>query len=214
MTWSDLQPAVRAAILAVGALLVILLVWMFVVSPLSARAADLTTQADAAENRLEQLERQVEAVPPASQAELTAWQNSENAMLGQLGPESELPLFIEMLIRASESEGVDAFIGATSASDVAALEGLASQTEQVLGTIPGARRVALTVTAFGDYAAIGRFVSQVGRQGWVTELGGVQMFRSFPEVAAEISVIVYFRAGQAGTASAVPVNGAGQQGAR
>lgn len=196
MNWSDLHPGARLAIMAAAFVVVVILVWVFLVAPLRASAANVATNIESAEGQLEQLERQIEAVPPASQAELTAWQNSRDALFGQLGPESELPLFIEALVRLSEAQGIDAFVeGADSA---AFSQGqLPSQVAQVMGTIAGTRRVTLTVSTFGDYGAISRFVAQIGRLGWVTELGGVEMQRQFPEVMAQVSVIVYFRTGSA-----------------
>jgi Tfp pilus assembly protein PilO len=212
MTWSDLQPGVRAAILVATFVVVLLLVWSFVLAPLWARQASLASQLAAAEGQLTQMERQIEAVPPATQQELADWQTSGDALFSQLGPESELPLFIEALVRLSESQGVDAFVSAADASDVSAGSGgLASQTEQVLGAIRGARRVPLMVSAFGDYAGMSRFVAQIGRLGWVTELGGVEMVRAFPEMAAEIIVVVYFRAASGDVASASSAPGGTNQ---
>jgi len=209
MNWSDLQPGVRVAIMAVGCLVIAMLVWIFLVAPLRASEADAGTQIAAAESQLEQMERQIEAVPPETQAELSAWQNSRDALFGQLGPESELPLFVEALVRLSEAQGIDAFVAAADAAMVGANDPqaqLPSQTEQVIGAIPGARRVSLRVEAFGDYGAISRFVAQIGRLGWVTELASVEIQREFPEVAALIDVVVYFRAEGAGSPE-----GAGQQ---
>ncbi len=197
MNWSDLQPGVRVAIMTLAFVVVAVLVWVFVVAPLRASEANTSSQIASAESQLEQLERQIEAVPPASDAELTAWQSSRDALLGQLGPESELPLFVEALVRLSEAQGVDAFVETTDVTSVGAASGqgqLPSQVEQVIGAIRGARRVSLRVDAFGDYGAISRFVAQIGRLGWVTELGAVEMQRAFPEVAAQIGVVVYFRA--------------------
>ncbi len=215
MNWSDLQPGVRVAIMAFGCVVVAVLVWVFVVAPLRASEASTASQVTGAESQLDQMERQIEAVPPESQAELTAWQNSRDALLGQLGPESELPLFVEALVRLSEAQGIDAFVDAadSSALGAGAPQGqLPSQVEQIIGAIPGARRVSLRVAAFGDYGAISRFVAQIGRLGWVTELGGVEMQREFPEVAAQIGVVVYFRAaGAAGSGGAAQQrSGAGQ----
>lgn len=201
MNWSDLQPGVRLAIMAVACVVVVVLVWTFVTTPLRASAANVVRDIASTEAQLEQIERQIEAVPPASQAELTAWQNSRDALLGQLGPEAELPLFIEALVRLSEAQRIDAFVDAAGGAAVgtAGSQGqMPSQAEQVIGAISGTRRVALTVSAFGDYAAISRFVAQIGRLGWVTELGGVEMQRQFPEVMALVSVVVYFRADSAG----------------
>jgi Tfp pilus assembly protein PilO len=215
MTWSDLQPQARAAILAVACIAVLLLVWTLAVSPLRSHRANLAVQVDGTETQLEQMERQIEAVPPATQAELSAWQESRDTLLGQLGPESELPLFVEALVRLSEAQGVDAFVSATDAIDVTpgGQGGVASQTEQVIGAIPGARRVPVMVSAFGDYAALGSFIAQIGRLGWVTELGGVEIQRTFPEVASKVVVIVYFRADSAagaGTSNARQGAGVGQ----
>lgn len=201
MNWSDLQPGVRPAIVVVAFVVLVVLVWTFVTVPLRASAANVVRDIASAEGQLEQIERQIEAVPPASQSEVTAWQNSRDALLGQLGPEAELPLFIEALVRLSEAQGIDAFVDAADGAPVGAANsqgGLSSQTEQVIGAIVGARRVSLMVSAFGDYAAISRFVAQIGRLGWVTELGGVEMQRQFPEVMAQVSVVVYFRADSAG----------------
>lgn len=197
MNWSDVQPGVRVAIMAVVFAVVVVLVWVFAVAPLRANEADVASEIVAAEGRLEQMERQIEAVPPESQAELTAWQNSRDAILGQLGPESELPLFIEALVRLSEAQGIDVFVAAAAANAAVPRDQPPSQVEQVIGAIPGAQRVFLRVTAFGDYAAIGRFVAQIGRLGWVTELGGVEMQREFPEVAAQLDIVVYFRSADA-----------------
>ena len=137
----------------------------------------------------------------SEQAEVTAWQNSRDALLGQLGPEAELPLFIEALVRLSEAQRIDAFVntaGGAAVGTAGSRGQMPSQAEQVIGAISGTRRVALTVSAFGDYAAISRFVAQIGRLGWVTELGGVEMQRQFPEVMALVNVVVYFRADSAG----------------
>jgi len=175
MNWSDLQPGVRVAIMAVASAVVVVLMWVFVVAPLRASEASIASDVAGAESQLEQMERQIEAVPPESQAELTAWQNSRDALLGQLGPESELPLFVEALVRLSEAQGIDAFVETADAAAVGAISRQGqrpSQVEQVIGSVPGARRVSLSVAAFGDYAAISRFVAQIGRLGWVTELGG------------------------------------------
>jgi len=206
MNWSDLQPGVRVAIMAIAIVVVSVLAWALVVAPLRASEARVASEMAAAEDSLEQFERQIEAVAPESPAELTAWQNSRDALYGQLGPESELPLFVEALVRLSEAQGIDAFVDTAGAAGVAASGGQAqmpSQAEQVIGTIPGAKRVSLRVDAFGDYAAIGRFVAQIGRLGWVTELGDIEMKREFPEVSAQIGVVVYFRAaGAAGSGDA------------
>lgn len=195
MNWSDLQPGVRLAILGVGFVLVALLLWVFVVSPLRASEASTRTQLVSAESQLEQLERQIEAIPPATDAERRAWQASADALRGQLGPESELPLFIEAVVRLSESQGLEAYVAAADSS-AAGGRGADSptQAERVLGEIPGVWRIPLTVTAFGQYDDMGRFVAQLGRLGWVTEIAGVQMQRQFPEVVADIRVLVYFRA--------------------
>lgn len=198
MTWSDLHPNARVAILAAGFLLLILLLWSFVVAPLRAAEADTRTRITSAEAQLEQMERRIEAVPPASAEEQRAWQSSSDALLGQLGPESEMPLFIEALVRLAEAQGVDAFLTADGAS---ASEPSGNATEQVLGAVPGTRRIELSVQAYGDHAGISRFLSQIGRLGWVTEIAGADLARSFPEVSARIVVRVYFRADSAIAAS-------------
>ncbi len=200
MNWSDLRPGARLAIMAATFVVVVVLVWVFVVAPLRASEARVAGNIASAEGQLEQMERQIEAVPPASPAELTAWQNSRDALLGQLGPESELPLFIEAIVRLSEAQGIDAFVDGEDSAAFSQGQ-LPSQVAQVIGTIAGTRRVTLTITTFGDYAAISRFVAQIGRLGWVTELGGVEIERQFPEVMAQVSVIVYFRTESAGGAN-------------
>jgi len=57
MNWSDVQPGVRVAIMAVVFAVVVVLVWVFAVAPLRANEADVASEIVAAEGRLEQMER-------------------------------------------------------------------------------------------------------------------------------------------------------------
>lgn len=195
MRWSELTPQGRAAILAVVFVVIVFIAWTQVLSPLRTRAADVERDVTTAEQQLEQMEREIENVPPASEAERASWQESADELLARLAPESELPLLLESMMRLAESQGVEIFVTSESAATVGVAGGGvgASQSEQVLAAVPGARYVPLNCRIYGDYAATGRFLAQVGRLGWVTAFAGVSMERQFPELATDARVIVFFR---------------------
>ncbi len=143
MSWSGLQPPVRAGI-AVGVFLVIaVLVWAFFVSPMRAREATALADIASAESQLEALDREIESIPPATDAERSVWQGSLDDLMSGLGPESELPLFIESLVRLGDSQGVEVFLtsgGATAVTgDPRAGGGAPAEVQRVLGGVPGAR---------------------------------------------------------------------------
>lgn len=212
MRWSELQPQVRAVILAAGFLFVALLIWNFFVSPMSTRRADAQARLAQIERQLEAAEREAEGIVPPNEAERSSWQSSLDEMISRLGPESELPLLLESLTRLADAQGVEVFL--TSGPSVRLdgdpqLAGQGGLARQVFGSVPGARSVVLNARTFGQYDAISRFLAQVGRLGWVIELDEVLMERSFPEVVADARMIVFFRADATGAASA----SAGQQAA-
>lgn len=196
MSWSDLQPQARVAI-AVGMFLVlVLLAWMWFVSPTLASRAAARGDIATAEAQLDQMEREIEGTPQATERERADWQSSSDELMSRLGPEAELPLLIESLIRLAESQGVDIFLSSEAAMPVSGRSGRGvqpSQLQAVLGAVPGASFVPLDCRIYGDYASTSRFISQIGRLGWVTEIAGLVMERSFPEVVSSLRLIVYFR---------------------
>lgn len=204
MNWSELSPQARAAVLVAAFLIVVLIGWTLVLSPLRARAASIDRDVTTAEQQLEQAEREVESVPPASEAERASWQASSDELLARLAPESELPLVLESLTRMAEAQGVEIYITSEAAQSISGGAGLtgSSQSEQVLAAVPGARYVPLSCRIYGDYAATSRFLAQVGRLGWVTALAGVAMERQFPELVTDARVIVFFRPESIGAGTA------------
>ena len=213
MNWSDLQPRARAAILAAAFVVALVLLWSLFVSPMRARAAAARTDLATAESQLEQIEREIESIPPATDAERRAWQGSIDELQSRLGPEAELPLFIESLVRLGDAQQVDVFITSEEATAVGEEAGVPAAVRRVIGSIPGARFVPLKVRAYGDYAATGRFVSQIGRLGWVTDIAALSMTRNFPEVTTEMRLVVFFRPsdteGEAGGVAARAATGTG-----
>lgn len=196
MSWSDLQPQVRAAILGVTVLFVALLLWQWFVQPMRARESTASTNIEAAESQLDQMEREIEGIPLATPAERAAWQSTNDELLNRLGPESELTLMIESLVRLGEAEGVELFITSEATAPVtdgAGNDGAPAESARVIGAVPGASYVPLNCRLFGDFAAMSRFVIQVGRLGWVAEVAGLQMQRAFPEVVTDLRLLVYFR---------------------
>lgn len=200
MNWNDLQPAVRVAIAVSVFVLVAVLVWVFFVGPMRARQATVRQDLTVAEQQLDQLEQQIESVPPATETERAAWQGSRDELVSRLGPEAELPLLLESLTRVADAQGVEIFVtsgAVTSVNAAAPQRGAGSaatgQAERVLSSIPGASYVPLTIRAYGDYESIGRFIAQIGRLGWVTGFTGIVMQRDFPEIATDIGLNVYFR---------------------
>lgn len=201
MSWSDLQPQVRAAILGTAVLFVAVLLWLWFVQPMRARELAATNDIEAAESQLDQMERQIESIPQAAPAERAAWQSSNDELLSRLGPESELPLLIESLVRLGEAEGVELFITSENATPVAGVGATPSESSRVIGAVPGASFVPLNCRVFGDFVATSRFVAQVGRLGWVAEVEGLDMQRFFPELVTDLRLLVYFRPSAAGASS-------------
>ncbi len=193
MSWSDLQPEVRAAILGMAVLFTALLLWLWFVQPMRAREASAAAEIGAAESQLDQMEREIESIPQAAPAERAAWQSSVDELLSRLGPESELTLLIESLVRLAEAEGVELFITSESASLVVAASDTPPESARVIGAVPGASLVPLNCRLFGDFVATSRFIAQVGRLGWVAEVAGLDMQRVFPEVVTDLRLLVYFR---------------------
>ena len=198
MSWSDLQPQVRAAILGAAFILLLVFVWVWFVTPMRAGEAAARQDIVTAEAQLEQMEREIEGIAPATDGERAAWQSSQDALMSRLGPESEVPLLLESIVRLAESQGVDVFI----TSGASAAVGLTQQGrgapapspgQQTLATIPGAAYLTLSVKIFGDYESTSRFISQLGRLGWVTDISGITLTRSFPEVATAVGLVVFFR---------------------
>ncbi len=74
----------------------------------------------------------------------------------------------------------------------------------------------MRLKVYGDFQSTSRFVSQVGRLGWVTDISSLTLARSFPEVVTEAVVIVYFRPteldGAAGGSSGSMARAGGQGG--
>ena len=196
MNWSDLQPEVRAAILGMAVLFAAIVLWMWFVQPMRAREASASNEIEAAESQLDQMEREIGSIPPAAPAERAAWQGSSDELLSRLGPESELTLLIESLVRLGEAEGVELFITSENVAPVAGAGGAAgapADSARVIGAVPGASYVPLNCRLFGDFVATSRFVAQVGRLGWVAEIAGLDMQRAFPEVVTDLRLLVYFR---------------------
>jgi Tfp pilus assembly protein PilO len=210
MKWSELQPQVRAAIAVAVVVLAVVLIWSWFVSPMRARLASAQTNLTQAESQLETIEREVESVPPPSDAERQAWQESQDEMVSRLGPESELPLLLESLTRLSEAQGVELFITSESSQTLAGGSNAGAQptlAQRVLASIPDARTVGLECQMYGEYNAIGRFVSQVGRLGWMVEIADLAIERDFPEVSASTRLVVFFRS----DAPSTPAAGDGQR---
>ncbi len=201
MSWSDLQPQVRAAILGMAVLFVALLLWLWFVQPMRAREAAATSNIEAAESQLDQIERQIESIPPTSPAESAAWQSSNDELMSRLSPESELTLLIESLVRMGEAEGIELFITSESAAPVAGTGGAPPESVRVIGAVPGASYVPLNCRVFGDFVATSRFIAQVGRLGWVAEVAGLEIQRAFPEVVTDLRLLVYFRPSASDTSS-------------
>lgn len=212
MSWSELQPPVRAAIAAAAAVLVLVLVWVWFVSPMLDRRATVTADNATAQSQLEQFEREIESIPPAGDAERAAWRSSSDELLSRLGPESEVPFFLESLARLAESQSVDIFVTSGGAELVASGQGgrpsaPPSRSQIVLSSIAGVRVLPLDVSAFGEYEPTSRFIAQIGRLGWVTEITAVNMGRDFPEVATSIALNVYFRPSEAAGLAGAPGGG-------
>jgi hypothetical protein len=201
MSWSDLQPQVRAAILGTAVLVVALLLWLWFVQPMRARESGAASDIEAAESQLDQMEREIESIPQAAPAERAAWQSSNDELLSRLGPESELTLLIESLVRLGEAEGVELFITSETSTLVAGVGDTPSDSARVIGAVPGASYVPLNCRVFGSFVATSRFVAQVGRLGWVAEVAGLEMQRAFPEVVTDLRLLVYFRPSGAGVSS-------------
>jgi Tfp pilus assembly protein PilO len=204
MKWSELQPQVRVAILVAGFLFVALLVWSYFAGPMLQSRSDAQAQLAQVEGQLEAAEREVEGVVPPSDAERAAWQGSQDELISRLGPESELPLLLESLTRLAEAQNVEVFVtsGASTGVAAAANNAAAGLARQVFAAGPGSRSVELNVRGYGQYDTISRFISQTGRLGWVVEIASVAMTRSFPEVVADVRLVVFFRADTAGAETA------------
>jgi len=204
MRWHELQPQLRAAILVAGFLFVAIVVWSFFVSPMIQGRAAIQAQLAQTEAQLEAAEREVEGIVPPSAAEQSAWQRSQDELISRLGPESELPLLLESLTRLADAQNVEAFVTSGSAVrvDESVQGGRAGLAQQVFASVPGARSVSLNIRGYGAYDAISRFLSQVGRLGWVVAIDEVAMARSFPEVVADARLIVFFRADTPGAETA------------
>lgn len=194
MRWSDLQPQVRAAILVGGFVIAVVLVWVLFVAPMREREARLRAEIASSEAQLGRMEREIESIPPAPAEEVAAWQASEDELLSRLGPESDLPLFIESVVRLAETEGLEIFLTSETAGTLGDPgAGGGSLSETVIGAVPGAQFVPLNVRLYGDYAATGRFISQVGLLGRVVEVAGLHQQRAFPELHTDMRLIVFFR---------------------
>ena len=201
MNWSQLSAGVRTAIAAVGCLLVLGLMWAFLVQPARARNVLAGREVATAEAQLESMDREIAAGSPVDDRERSSWQATQQELLVRLGPESELPLLIESLVRLAEAQGVDLFITSEGAQLVAAAaeanqrraQQPPSRSERVLAGIPGSGFVPLNCRIFGDYVPTSRFLSQLGRLGWVMEISSLKMLRSFPEVATDLQLLVFYR---------------------
>ena len=204
MRWSELQPQVRAAILVAGFLFVAIVVWSYFVSPMIQGRSATQAQLAQIEAQLEAAEREVEGIVPPSAAEQSAWQGSQDELISRLGPESELPLLLESLTRLADAQNVEVFVtsGSSVRVDAATQAARAGLAQQVFASVPGARSVSLNVRGYGAYDAISRFLSQVGRLGWVVAIDEVSMVREFPEVVADARLIVFFRSDTAGSDTA------------
>ncbi|NKB87572.1 MAG: hypothetical protein GKS06_05075 [Acidobacteria bacterium] len=215
MSWSEISPQIRLVILVALVVVGAFVLWSFVVAPLRASAATAGQDAQVAVDRLEQIERQIEAIPPATQGEPAAWQASNDQVFALLGPETDLPVFVETVTRAADALGVEAYVTIADSQAVQPTPN-GKSTEQVIGTVRGARRIEFSILAFGDYDALGRFVGEIGRLGWVAEFGPVELWREFPEIVADMTVGVYFRANGDPVASATgrPMPQMGGQGGR
>lgn len=223
MKGSDLQPQARAAIAAGVFVVLVVIAWIWFVGPTLAERATVRADFVTAESQLEQMEREIENIPQESESERAEWQRSRDELVSKLGPESELPLLIESLIRLAEAQGVEIFLSSESTVAVTArpVNGVApSRLQSVIVTVPGSSMVPLECRLFGDYAAISRFISQTGRLGWVTEIAALSLERSFPEVVGQVRLNVYFRPSErdpgngAGALGASSARSAGQLGAR
>ena len=195
MSWSDLEPQVRSAIVAVVVLIGLVLLWVYFVTPMRDRASAAQRDIEMSEAELESMEREIEGVPQATDAERSAWLSTEEELFSRLGPETELPLLIESLVRLAESSGVQMFITSEAAMAVANADGFepATQTERVLAPIPGVGYVPLNCRIYGDHDATGRLVAQISRLGWVTDIAGLEMRREFPELVSDLRLNVFFR---------------------
>lgn len=205
MSWSELSPQARAGLLVAIFVVLVLVLWTGLLSPLRGRAESSQRDIAIAEQQLEQMEREIEGIPPASDADRAAWQASEDELLARLAPESELPLVLESLTRLAESQGIEIYITSEATSTIPGNMDGAGQSEGVLAAVPGARYVPLRTRIYGDYAATSRFLAQAGRLGWVTAVAGVSMEREFPELVTDARLIVFFRP------DAVAGNSAGTQ---
>lgn len=211
MKWTDLQPQVRATILVALFVVAVVLLWVFFADPMRARLAGANAGIVAAESELEQIERQREQLerqfPGTSQdsaAERGEWLDSRDELLGRLGPESELPLLIESIVRLADAQGLEVFVTSEQIALVSgdeAAQGATVGTDRVIGRVPGAQVVPLNCRILGDYAATSRFISQVGQLGWVIEVDGLHMARSFPEVVTDLRLLIFFRPSTTGNGS-------------
>ena len=193
MSWLNHQPQIRAPIHGMAALLLALLLWLLFVQPMRVREAATNRDIEAAEAQLDQMEREIESILPTEPAEREAWQNSSDQLMSRLGPESELTILIESLVRMGESEGVELFITSETVAPVASTSGTSPESARVIDTVPGASYLPLNFRVFGDFVGSSRFVAQVGRVGWLVEVAGLEMQRAFPEVLTDLRLLVYFR---------------------
>lgn len=202
--WNELPLAARTAIVAAGFLLVVILVWQFFVAPLGPRAARLQSQIDSEEAQLRNMEREIEGIRPASSGERQAWEATARELASRVGPEPELALLIESLVREADSRGIELYLTTGSPVAVGAEQGARagarqagqapeSRTLQVMNDVERTRYVPITARIYGDYEPIGRFVSGLSRLDWVLEIQSMTLERAFPEVLAEIGLRVYFR---------------------
>ena len=205
MSWSELDPRIRAAIALVAFLFLALLLWRFWVQPQRAGAAASAQQLEGVEAQLAGLTQQVSSVPPPTDAERAAWRATEDELYTRLGPQSELPLMIESLVRLADAQEIELFITTEDAAPVAANNaarqrlggpagaGTSSQTERVLAAVAGSGYLPLNCRIYGDFASTSRFLSQISRLGWVIEIASITMERSFPEVVSDVELRVFFR---------------------
>lgn len=207
MNWDELPVAARYAIVAAGFLLVVILIWQFLVAPLGPRAVRLQTEIDSAESQLRSMEGEIDSIPPATAGERQAWEATAEELYSRVGPEPELALLIETLVREADDQGIELYLTTAAPVTVGEAEaanrrergqGPESRTLQVMADVDRTRYVPITARIYGDYGRIGRFVAGLSRLDWVLEIQSMTMERAFPEVLAEIGLRVYFQGAAGG----------------
>lgn len=196
MSWSDLPYAARMGIVAGAFLLVVVLLWVLLIAPLGPELARLGRDIELAESQVADMRREISAVAPPTAAEQASWDATADELYRRLGPESELALLIEAMVRLSESQGVDLYLTTDTAVPVSAAgeDVEPSRAMRVLSDFDDAVFVPLSCRVYGDHEGIGRFVAGLSRLGWVIEIGGMTLERQFPDVAGSLRLRAYFRA--------------------